>query len=109
MQIRPRRFAVARVRFVITAAGTQRPDPAGAAIGFLGDVMPIEKRRLRLAIDPVAYGPELVRVRSREPVAQRDVAIRRNAKETETGAAGIGLAHAFVDFLQRLLDVGEAV
>ena len=52
---------------------------------------------------------ELVRVGSGEAVAQRDVAVGRDAQQAEAGAARERLAHALVDFLERLLDVREAV
>src|SRR5439155_10356833 len=63
VQIRGRRRAVAHVRFVVAAAGAQSTGPSFAAIGLVRDVVLFEKLDLRLAIDAVAYGAELVRVR----------------------------------------------
>ena len=87
VQVRPRRLAVARVRLVIAAARTERPRPARAAVGLVRDVMRLEERLLRVAIDAVADGPELVRVGPGEAVAQRDVAVGRDAEQAEAGAA----------------------
>src|SRR5436190_15621937 len=109
MQVRPLARAVARMRLMIAAAGAQRPGPAGAAIDFVRNVMALEKGPLRLAIDAVADTAQTVPVRSGKTVAQRDIAAGRDAEKTEAGAAGIGLAHALVELLQRSLDVGGSV
>src|SRR5437773_265854 len=105
VQVRALGGAVSHVRFVIAPARAQRPCPAAAAIGFVRDVVMFEERRLRAAIDAAPNRPQLVRVGARKPVAERDVAIGRDAEEAQSGAAGIRLAHAFVDFLQRILHV----
>ena len=42
-----------------------------------------EKRDLRLAIDAVAHRAQLVRVRPGEPMAQRDIAVGRDAEQAE--------------------------
>src|SRR3954465_7497272 len=80
VQVRPCRRAVAHVRLVIAAAGAERPCPTGLAIGLVGDVMLLQKCRLRAAIDPVVDGPELVRVGAGEAVAERDIAVGRHAE-----------------------------
>src|SRR5207248_926977 len=54
VQVRAPRCAVPHVRFVVAAARTERPRPAAAAVGLVGNVMLLEERRLRAAIDPVA-------------------------------------------------------
>src|SRR5262249_59461604 len=78
-------------------------------VGLGGDVMLLQERRLRVAIDPVAHGPELVRVRPGEAMAERDVAVGGDAEQSEAGAARVGLRHALVNLLERVLDVREAM
>src|SRR5262249_53913434 len=101
MQVRMIRGAVAYVRFVIAAAGAERARPARAAVGLVGDVMTLEERNLRVAVDAVAHRAELVRIGAGEAVAERDVAVGRDAEQAEPGAARVGLAHALVDLLER--------
>src|SRR5437867_4218808 len=109
VQVRAPRRAVPHVCLVIAAARAQWTRPAPAAIGLLGDVMLFEEGGLRAAIDAVAHRPKLVRVRPGEPVAERDVAVGRHAEQAQSGAAGIRLADALVDFLQRILHVRKSV
>src|SRR5215472_1269816 len=68
VEVRMRRVAVARVRFVIAAARTERTRPADAAVGLVLDVVFLEKRLLRTAIDPVADAADLVGVAACETV-----------------------------------------
>src|SRR5439155_3106646 len=93
----------------IAAARAERTRPADAAVGLVGDVVLLEEGRLRPPLDSVADGSELVRVRSREAVTQRDVAVRRHPEQPQARAARIRLADAFVNFLQRILHVRESV
>ncbi len=65
---------------MITAPGAQRPRPARRAVGLVGDVVRLEERALRAAIDPVADGAELVIVGAREAVTERHIAGRRDAQ-----------------------------
>src|SRR6185295_16772453 len=109
MEIRTRGLAIPGVRLVIAAPGTERPRPAQAAIGLVRDVVRLEKRVLRVPIDAVAHGAELVRIRPCEAMAQRDVAVGRDTDEAETGAARKRLAHALVELLKRLFHVREAM
>ena len=103
-------IAVARVRFVIAAAGADRPRPAGAAVGLVGDVVRLEERLLLLPRSmPSRTVPSLCVVGAGEAVTERDVAVGGDAHQAEPGAARIRLAHALVDLLQRLPDVREAV
>src|SRR5262245_32509667 len=81
VQIGALRGAIADVRLVIAAAGAQRPRPADLAVSLVADVMLLQERRLRVAIDAVPHRAELVRVRSRESMAQRDIAVSRHAQE----------------------------
>ena len=97
MQIRMLGVAVARVRFVIAAARTERPRPACAAVGLVGDVMRFEKCALRVAVDPVPDRPQSVRVGAGESMAQRHIAVCRDAEQPEPRTAGKGLAHTLVD------------
>jgi hypothetical protein len=69
----------------------------------------LEKVRLDRAVNPVANGAELVLVGAGEPVTQRDVAARRHAEQSQAGTARIRLAHALVNFLERVLDVRESM
>ena len=58
---------------------------------------------------PSPHRAELVRVGPGEAVAQRDVAVGRDAQQPEAGAAGKRLADALVHLLERLLHVREPV
>src|SRR5256885_7355699 len=109
VQVRVRRVAVARVRLVVAAAGAQRPRPADAAVGLVRDVMLLEKRLLRMPIDAVAHAADLVRVAAGEAMAERDVAVGRDAEQPQPGSARVRLADALVQLLERLLYVREAV
>src|SRR5437868_2021238 len=53
VQVRVAGVAVSRVRLVVAAARAERTCPADAAVGLVRDVVLVEKRRLRAAIDPV--------------------------------------------------------
>src|SRR4051812_831909 len=75
MQVRPRGLAVAHVRLVVAAAGTQRPRPADRTVGLVGDMVLLQECRLFVPIDAVGDGAEFVCVRPREAVAQRDIAV----------------------------------
>src|SRR5918994_1460104 len=97
MQIGRGSGAVTGIRFVIAAAGTNRPRPAGLAIGFVCDVMRVEELLLLFPADAVVHGAEAMRVRPGEAMAQRDVAVRRNAHQSDAGAARIGLRVPLVD------------
>src|ERR1035438_10181661 len=97
------------MRLVVAAAGTERARPALAAIGLIIDVMFFEKPDLYQPIDSIANGPQLVRVRACETMAQRHVAIGGNAHQPQARTARIRFAHALVDFFQRVLDVRESV
>src|SRR4030095_3053430 len=83
--------------------------PAAAAVRLVGDVMLLEERVLRVAVDAIAHVADAVRLGPGEPVAQRDVTIGRDAEQSEAGPARIGLADALVQLLERLLHVREAV
>src|SRR5678815_2075166 len=109
MQIRLRRRAVPRVRFVITPARAERTRPAGGAVGLVVDVMRLEERRLRGVIDAAEHTAELMAVGAGEAMAERDVAVGRHAEQTESGAARMRLAHPFVNFLERIAHVRETV
>src|SRR5262249_26568611 len=109
VQIGPRGFTVASMRFVITPARTQRPRPAPTAIGLVRDVMLLEKRVLRGAVDPIAHGPKLVRVRASKPMTERHIPVRGNTHQAKAGATRVRLADAFVQLIQGFLDVGEAM
>src|SRR5581483_2346843 len=98
VQVRVRRVAVTGVRLVIAAARAERTRPADAAVGLVRDVVLVEKGLLRAAIDAVAHAADLVRVAAGEPMAQRDVAVGRDAEQAETRAAWIGFADALVQF-----------
>src|SRR5262245_37755184 len=100
MQVWPPRRAVADVRFVIATAGADGSCPAGVAIRLVVDVMVLEEVLLRFAIDAVPDGAELVSVAAGEAVADPHIAVSRDAEQPESGAAGVSLAHALVDFLQ---------
>src|SRR5262249_46641188 len=97
MKVRLDRRAVPRVGFVITTARTERPRPAGGTIRLVRDVMLDEKVVLTRMVDPVEHAAEFVFVRPREAVAERNIAIRRNAHQPESGAARIRLAHPLVN------------
>ena len=101
--------AVARVGFVIAAAGADRPRPAGLAIGLVRDVMGVEERLLALPRDTVPHGSQTVLVGTREAVTQGDAAVGGDAHQANAGATRIRLGVAVMDLLQRLADVREAV
>ena len=101
--------AVARVCFVIAAARAERPGPARRAVSLVGDVMLEQEVVLARVVDAIEHPAQLVLVRSGEAVAERNVAVGRHAHEAEPRAARIGLAHAFVNFLERVAHVREAM
>src|SRR6185295_2604626 len=102
VQVRLDSRAVARVRFMIAAARTERPGPAGRTVSLVRDVVLGKKIVLTRVIDAVEHGAQLVRVGAREAMAERDVSVGRHAHEAKSRAAGIGLAHAFVQLLERV-------
>src|SRR5947207_1392942 len=69
MKIRLDRRAVARVGFVITSAGAERPRPTRGAVRLVGDVMFLEESILARMIDAVEHGAELVLVGAGKPMA----------------------------------------
>src|ERR1035438_2011819 len=97
------------MRLVVAAAGAEWPRPALAAVGLVINVMFFEKPDLYQPIDSIANGPQLVRVRARETMAQRHVAIGGNAHQPQARAARIRFAHALVDFFQRVFNVRKSV
>ncbi len=109
VQVGRRRRAVSRIRLVVTAAGANRPRPAGLTVGLFRDVMRLEKRLLTIPAHAVVHGAELVRIGSRETMTERDVTVGGDAHQPDAGAAGIRLGVSLMDFLQRLAHVGEAV
>src|SRR6476646_3885018 len=109
VQVRVAGVAVSRVRLVVAPARAQRTCPADAAVGLVRDVVLLEKRRLRGAIDAVANAADFVRVAAGEAVAERHVAVGRDAEQPEAGAARVGLADALVQFLEGLVHVREAM
>src|SRR4051812_16873250 len=109
MQIRLRRRAIPRVCFVITAAGAERPRPAAGAIGLVIDVMRLQEPGLTAVIDTGEHGAQLVLVGAREAMTERDVSVGRDAEQAESGATRMRLAHALVDFLERVAHIREAM
>src|SRR3954468_3145942 len=92
--------AITRVRFVIAPAGAQRPRPAGGAVRLVIDVMRLEEGRLRGVVDAVEHAAQLVAVRPRETMAERNVAVGRHAEQAEPRTARVRLAHAFMNLLE---------
>src|SRR5262245_13690135 len=74
VQVRAVGRSVAGVRPVVTAAGAERPRPARRAVDLAGDVVTLEKRRLRGAIDAADDVAEPVRFGTGEAMAERHVA-----------------------------------
>src|SRR3954447_20024913 len=109
VQVRVAGVAVSRVRLVIAPARAQRACPAHAAVGLVRDVVLLEKRRLGAAIDSVADAANFVLVAAGEAMAERHVAVGCDPEQSEAGTARIGFADALVQFLEGLVDVGEAV
>ena len=68
-----------------------------------------EELELALAVEPGVHRPDAVVVRSREPVAERHVAVGGHAHQPQARAARERLADALVDLLDRVLDVREPV
>src|SRR5262245_36629540 len=97
MEIGPSGRAVPHVRLVITPSRAQRPRPATAAISLVCDVMLLKKRCLRLPIEAIANGAELVGVRSGESMTEGHVTIGRYAQQAKPGTARIRFAHSLVD------------
>ena len=72
-------------------------------------MMLLQKIDLHQAVDAVAHGAQFVRVGAGEAMAQRDIAIGRDAHQTEACAARIRLADAFMDLFQRVFHIRESV
>src|SRR4029453_16227405 len=101
--------SVGRVRFMITAAGADRPGPAGRAIGLAVDVMRLQEVLLLVPRHAVTHVAERMIVGAGEAVAQREVAAGGHAHQADTGAARIRLGMTVMKLLQRLADVRETV
>src|SRR5262249_17794821 len=109
VQIGAGRGAVPHVGLVVAAAGAKRARPAAAAIGLVRDGMALQKRSPRASINSIADTPQLVCVRSGESMAERDVAVGRDAQQSQTCAARIRLAHPLVNLLEGVFDVRESM
>src|SRR5215475_10483580 len=60
-------------------------------------------------IDAIEYAAELVLVRSREAVTERNVTVRRYAHEPEPRAARIRFTHPLVNFFEGVAHVRESM
>src|SRR5260370_944179 len=109
VQIRMRGLAVARVGFVVAAAGAQGSRQALGAIRLGGDVMFFEEADLHQPVDAAAHGAQLVLIGTGEAVAQSHVAIGGDAHQSQARAARISFTDALVNLFQRVLHVRESV
>src|SRR5262249_37771570 len=107
VQVGVGRRAESRVGLVIAAAGAERPGPARRALGLRGNVVRLQERRLRGAIDAAAHVSQPMLVGPGEAVAERHVARGRDAKEPEARAARPRFGGAAMDFTDRLAHVAE--
>ena len=98
VQVGPVGRSVARVRLVIAAAGADRPRPAGLAVGLARRCDALSRNVLLLLprSTPSCTVPSCVLVRAGEAMAERDVAVGRDAHQADAGAARIRLGMALV-------------
>src|SRR2546422_2003522 len=110
MQRRRGRVAVVNERFVIAAAGADRPRPAGMTVAARSNVMRIETLLARRVTDAsFLHVSHLSHIGIDKGVTEIDVARRSDAQQTEAGAARICLADAAVQLLQRVVHIRETM
>ncbi len=109
MQVGTTGAAITNVRFVIAPAAHRRPRPARVTFGLVRRCDGAGENRPEPPIDAVVDGSQLVRVALRRIDGTSRRPVGRDAEQAEAGAAGIRLAHALVNLLERVLDVRESV